>query len=58
MTGPSVVIVLPFEGRIRVRSDCLNDGEEARLLDGLAARPHLAELVDRACELAGEGLAA
>jgi hypothetical protein len=48
---PALTIRLPLEGSPQVRLDCLNDVEQARLLDWLRSRPDYAELVDRALDL-------
>jgi hypothetical protein len=46
------VIRLALEHPATVYLDCLNDGEEARLLDWLATRSDYEDLVARALELA------
>jgi hypothetical protein len=56
--GPSLVLVLPFEGRPRVYVDALTEGELRRLADWLAAaeRP-LAQRVLEALQEARAALA-
>jgi hypothetical protein len=52
VNGPALVIMLPLEGSPLVYADTLHDGEEARLLDWIAASDERAELFRRALELA------
>ncbi len=55
---PSLQIEIPLEAGPRLRLVCMTEAEEERLLDWLRSRQELAELVDRAVELATEARAA
>jgi hypothetical protein len=57
MSTPAFVIRLPIEGRPEVLVDCINESEEKRLLDWLAAHPELLGLVGRALDLQDEARA-
>jgi hypothetical protein len=52
--APVLAIILPLEGAPLVRLHCMNDGEEARLVDWIRSRDELAALVARALEYAEE----
>ncbi len=54
MSVPSVVILLPLEGRPRVLVDALREHDEQRLADWLAAHRALEDLVQRAYRLSHE----
>jgi hypothetical protein len=56
--APAIVIRLALEERVRVLSSWEREGDERRLHDWLAHHPELAELVERALELAGKRPAA
>jgi hypothetical protein len=56
--APAVVIELGLESPPRVRLHCLNESEEARVIDWIRAHDGLAELVMRAIDLAEEARAA
>lgn len=58
MNAPALIIRLELEAAPRVLPDCLNGWEEARLDDWIRSKPELAELVERALELAEEAKAA
>lgn len=58
MSAPSILIRLSLEEKPRLAVDCLTDGEEARLVDWLSAKPEYLDLVTRAIELADERKAA
>jgi hypothetical protein len=51
VNAPGLVIRIEFEARPRIITDCLNSGEEARLLDWLSGKPKLLELLADAQEL-------
>lgn len=55
---PALVIRLALEAAPRVYVEALHEGEHARLVDWIAARPALGELVARALELEDERRAA
>jgi hypothetical protein len=56
--APAVLIFLPLEAAPKVLINCLNEGEEDRLADWIAAHDGIAELIARAIELAEEAPAA
>lgn len=49
---PAVVIELGVEAAPRVLMCCMNDAEEARVVDWIQSQDGIAELVARALELA------
>lgn len=49
---PALTIDLRFETPMRVSLNCLNDGEEARLLDWIGASEARREFVEAVFELA------
>lgn len=51
MSPPSLLIVLPMEGRPRVLTDALTEGEEDRLLAWIERHTAYRELVDDALDL-------
>jgi len=57
-THPAVVIELRLEAAPRVLLCCMNDAEQLRVEDWIASHDALAELVQRALELAEEARAA
>ena len=58
MSAPAVVILIRLEASPLVLVDCLNQGEDARLLDWLATRADIGEPVVRALALASRERAA
>jgi len=56
--GPMIMIELAVEAPPRVLLHCMTDGEEARIMDWIRSRDELAELVQRALDLAEEFRAA
>jgi hypothetical protein len=55
---PAIVIEIPVEAAPRVFMHGTTDGDEARVLDWIRSQDELAELVQRALELAEEAKAA
>ncbi len=55
---PAILIELRIEAAPVVTLVCMNDAEEARVVDWIRAAPGLAELVARAVELAEKTRAA
>jgi hypothetical protein len=49
---PSLTIVMRLEATPRIYSDCVDDWESSRMLDWIGSHPELAELLDRAIEIA------
>jgi hypothetical protein len=49
---PAVHITIPLEGKPIVRTDCVTDGDYARLWDWIQSRPELRWLLEYAADLA------
>jgi hypothetical protein len=59
MAAPAILIRVEVESKVpRVILVCMNDAEEARILDWVRSQDDLAELVTRALEIAEEARAA
>jgi hypothetical protein len=52
VNAPAILIVLGLEERPSVRIDCLDESEQARMLDWVESHPVYLELISRAFELA------
>jgi hypothetical protein len=48
MAVPSLIIIVPLEGRPIVYADVLNEAEELRLRDWLASFPEVREILELA----------
>jgi hypothetical protein len=54
MSAPAIYITVPLEGKPRVFSDALYEGESDRLLAWIAGHPRLTELLELALDLERE----
>jgi hypothetical protein len=52
--APTLLIELALEEPPRIRMDCASEGEQLRLLDWIAHRPALRDIVGQALDVAEE----